>query len=1162
MTEPVPDGTLLRLARWLVGALQPLEDAFSHEDSLRVLLLTLGWEAPGLPPSYPAVADAAVQAGAALQALADGADPDEILAVIDKAGAVYRAATALTEAPDGIDPAVFLPELARRLFDFLLARQLQAQAPGWYATLEALGIIADEDHPATATRPGFVRIRFDWDQIPAILSDPSLIPERVYGWGTPDLDFPKIADLFGELTLGVGLLASLDFVGTDLAEALGAAAVVPAQRRIREGLTILLFEVQLPTGDVVPIGLQLTELPAEGDKLPGLVLLPQVPDGIADRVELGRGWTFTLRAGTDLDQQFGVVARPDGLSVRYPGAPGLPPPSAGFGVAFTYATDTPLLLFGEPATTRLELTGAELGAALDVQGEHLTLTVHAKVDGLALVIVPDDVDSFLGSMLGDHELPVTIPLSLSWSSRTGLDFATGAGFEVSASPRTEVLGVRMDRVGLSVRAEAGADRQAMLVRAAAALSGTLGPLSFSADGLGVQLAVTFADGNAGPFDVRLQPALPTGLGLSLDAGVVTGGGFVSFDPGRQEYAGTLELQLGRIGLKAIGLLTAGPGDWSLLLLLYAQIPPAQLGFGFTLDGVGGLIGVQRGVDIPALAAGMKTGAFDDVLFPAGPVGHAVQIITALRSLFPARRGCLTIGPMVDVHWGKPLIITARLAILIQLDGALGAGNGPLTLSKIVVVGQLRVAVGPTEEDPDATVLLLIIDVLGLWDLAEKRYGFLARLRDSSVAGIPLTGSLAVWGQYGEHPTFLLAAGGFNPRFRDIPSQLNGVLDRLGAAFSVGRFDLSLSGYFAVTPATIQAGLDLTATASIGPVGLHGDIGFDVLIYRRPRTYFIADFHIVAEVTYHGHSLAGVKVAGTIEGPGAWHVVGSVSFSILWWDISKSFDESWGTPPPLVTEQVDVRALLGAELAKQENWSAQLPAGSEAMVTLAPRHGDPTPRAHPLGRFVFAQQLVPFGLALEQFGDATVAGPDQFQIDSVTIGGRPIAGTAPGSSPTPVREQFARAQFVRMSDEDRLTRPAFEELDAGVEFSSGGFEVSPHPVRSDLAYETRYLDLATGETRPEPSEGVTGGGLDHDLLDRLGHYAAAGRAPRRATEQAATVRWPLTVTAPQVAAADRSTLDPVDLGGPATTAEMIMEQRIHRAGRPGAQIVESFELART
>jgi hypothetical protein len=638
----------------------------------------------------------------------------------------------------------------------------------------------------------------------------------------------------------------------------------------------------------------------------------------------------------------------------------------------------------------------------------------------------------------------------------------------------------------------------------------------------------------------------------VEAGPAGGGGFLGFDPGRGEYAGAVELQLGKIGVKAVGVLSAGPGDWSLLLLLYAQIPRIQLGFGFTLEGIGGLIGVQRGVDLPQLIAGMRNGAFDDVLFPPDPVGDAPRILGRLGTLFPVRSGALTIGPMADVHWGKPLILTARLAVLLQLDNALGSAGGPLALARVVLIGQVRVAVGPTEEDPYARVVLLIVDVSGFWDLADRRYGFVAALRDSTVAGIDITGGLGVWGEYGDRPRFLLAAGGFNPRFQDVPAQLRGALDRLGASFSVGRFALVLAGYFALTPATIQAGLNLRATATIGSVGLAGDIGVDVLIYRRPRTRFIADFHVIVEVSYRGHTLAGVKVTGTIEGPSRWHLAGKATFSILWWDISVPFDESWGTPAPLLTELADVAALLAAELAKPENWSAQLPAGAGALVTLAPRRGDPAPRAHPLGAFVFAQQVAPLGLTLEKFGDSAVAGPARFDIESVTVAGRPV--TRPG----PVQEHFARAQFLEMSEEDRLTRPGFEAMDAGVEFSSAAFETSAAPVRSDLGYETRYLDLAAGQTRDGPGAGTAA--LDYDLIQGFARYGAAGRAPQRAADQMDAVRLPIAVSAPPVAAADRRTLHAVPLAGPPTTAQMIIEQRIRRAAAAGAQLVEAFELA--
>jgi hypothetical protein len=100
-------GTLGLIAYHLVEAVRPLEDAFSDSDAFRVLLLQLGWDAPGLPPSYRIVADKVVQAASALEKLADDATVDEIVTVVEKVGDVYRAVNALTETPAGIDAGTF-----------------------------------------------------------------------------------------------------------------------------------------------------------------------------------------------------------------------------------------------------------------------------------------------------------------------------------------------------------------------------------------------------------------------------------------------------------------------------------------------------------------------------------------------------------------------------------------------------------------------------------------------------------------------------------------------------------------------------------------------------------------------------------------------------------------------------------------------------------------------------------------------------------------------------------------------------------------------------------------------------------------------------------------------------------------------------------------------
>jgi hypothetical protein len=147
----------------------------------------------------------------------------------------------------------------------------------------------------------------------------------------------------------------------------------------------------------------------------------------------------------------------------------------------------------------------------------------------------------------------------------------------------------------------------------------------------------------------------------------------------------------------------------------------------------------------------------------------------------------------------------------------------------------------------------------------------------------------------------------------------------------------------------------------------------------------------------------VSVSGTLEGPGAWHIKGKLTFTILWWDISKSFDERWGTLPPAIMTQTDVKQLLAAEISRAENWATALPPASDALVTLAPRIGDTAAVAHPFSRLTFSQTIVPLGLTMEKFGDTLIAGANRFDVTQVTVGGVAV------SAPTMVSEHFARGQ---------------------------------------------------------------------------------------------------------------------------------------------------------
>ena len=72
----------------------------------------------------------------------------------------------------------------------------------------------------------------------------------------------------------------------------------------------------------VEFGFSILELPAEGPRLPGIIVQPFAPPEFRGTIPLNPEVKLALRAGTDFAAQFGVVIRPDEIDVRYPFQPG------------------------------------------------------------------------------------------------------------------------------------------------------------------------------------------------------------------------------------------------------------------------------------------------------------------------------------------------------------------------------------------------------------------------------------------------------------------------------------------------------------------------------------------------------------------------------------------------------------------------------------------------------------------------------------------------------------------------------------------------------------------------------------------------------------------------------------------------------------------------
>ena len=441
----------------------------------------------------------------------------------------------------------------------------------------------------------------------------------------------------------------------------------------------------------------------------------------------------------------------------------------------------------------------------------------------------------------------------------------------------------------------------------------LGPFALAVERMGTTADLTFpaTGGNLGPADLAFDFKPPSGIGLALDAGVVKGGGYLFLDPDKGEYAGILELSFGPVSIKAIGILTTklpgGQDGWALLLLVFGEFSAVQLGFGFTLNGVGGIIGLQHGVSIEALQSGLRTGVLDSVLFPDDPVANAPTLIGQLRVVFPIVPRALTVGPALKLGWSTPALVTLSLGIILQFDDVLGSGPGSPSFTRVVLLGQLKVQVPPVDElGIDAPALIhLQVDILGAYDVPEQALSVDAVLRDSHVALLPITGSLVVRARFGDDPTFILAVGGFHPRFNDLPPGIP-PQERVGLQLVYGIVTVRIVGYVAITSNTFQTGAEASLVAAGGGFRVEAYIGFDALFIFEPTFHFEIDFRVGASVRYKSISLASLKVRGTLSGPGRWEVDGHASISLFFFDVDIDFEVAWGeaAAPALPGVKVD------------------------------------------------------------------------------------------------------------------------------------------------------------------------------------------------------------------------------------------------------------------
>jgi hypothetical protein len=499
--------------------------------------------------------------------------------------------------------------------------------------------------------------------------------------------------------------------------------------------------------------------------------------------------------------------------------------------------------------------------------------------------------------------------------------------------------------------------------------------------------------------------------------------------------------------------------------------------------------------------------------------------------------------MALIGWGTPTVLTASIAVVIELPEPI----------EIILLARVNALL----PDPSAPLVKINMDALGILDLSQSELSLDASLFDSKLVSFTISGDMAlraVWS--GPQREFLLAIGGFHPKFTPptgFPTLKRIAIDM--SSHSIAK--LHLDAYLAITSNTVQFGSDLDLLIGVAGFGLAGHLGFDALLQLHPF-HFDADISASLALTGAGFDLTSISVQATLSGPAPWNIAGKFKVHILFFDVSKSFSETWGADAP--SEQiaaVDVAQLITTSLIDPRNWEAQLPYGMSPLVSTRSNGDQTSIMAHPSANLEVHQRIAPLDLEIACFGGAPISGATNFAITAFSIGGTSVPLVS-------IQDDFAPAQFFQLTDEEKLARPSFELHDAGVQ-TDQNLLTAGNSIIKPIQYETFYIDTVNGPVREDP--GVHAVPLPFGDLQATLIFGAAGKSAFRnsGSNRFTAPGNPVAVSPPAFVLVDSTTLT-ADPTSPATglvysDVQVLMDQAIaaNPALRPNLEIVATHEM---
>jgi hypothetical protein len=1047
--------TMTMIATEVASGLQPLEQAFSSLERFQFFLKALGWNGDlvgALPGGISQLVNGISGLSLNLQEIiskmeADEAVPkDKVLALLGSVKQVAEGIHGLKNIsglPAQLTSANFLQIFPRQVLDYLLSNYLLQHQPRMGHLLAVLGLIRISYVQGTGARSDHFYYQMAFEDLPKLLKEPTVLFQNAYGWGTDDFDSSMLFTHLQNLFLAYGTSLTLERIPLAKLSAFGipddANAVQPL------ALKAAIFDY-MDGGAALTAGVGLFPLDKAGSSKPGLVLLPFARGEFKTEMEIAEQLFFQTVTALSVDGGIGVGLRPnEGLKMVLgfdsTGSPSQVSGELKLILINKDASGTPIILLGSAEGSHIEYKSLALMGGVALHSDAgAVLFVETELKEAKIVIKAGEGDGFLQKVLPPDGLTANFDLAVGLSTRQGVYFRGSAGLEISLPTHISLGPVELENITLALKVQP----DLIPIEAGVTVRATLGPMQAVVENIG--LRANFAikgdnSGNLGMLDFSLGFKPPNGVGLSIDAGAVKGGGYLFFDFDKEEYAGALELTIsGFISAKAIGLITTkmpdGSKGFSMLIILTAEfMPPFQLGYGFTLIGVGGLLGLNRTVLVEPLREGVRNGAVNNILFPQNVVANAPRIISDLRTIFPPYANRFLVGPMGKLGWGTPTLVSLTMGLIIEIPG------------NIAILGVLRIAL------PDENISIVKIQVafVGIIDFGKQMLSFDASLFDSRILFMTLEGDMAVRLKWGDDPDFILTVGGFHPSYKPPPLALPSLRRIAINIIDTDVARIRVECYQAITSNTVQFGAHADLFFGFSDFSVTGHIGFDALFQFSPF-YFIVEVSASVSMKAFGVGVFSIHLRFTLEGPTPWRAKGKGTLSLFFFDISADFDKTWGESKNSSLPDIAILILFLEEIAKKEQWNAEIPDHQKLLVSLRKLdEGSIKLVLHPAGRMIVRQKMVPLTIEIEKIGNRKTSDVKKISITTGDSGGTPL-------QLNPVDESFARAQYQSLSDADKLSKPSFEKMPGGVSLSMGIANVKAGKlVRRKIAYEVIIID---------------------------------------------------------------------------------------------------------